>query len=321
MHEHDVNEKEKDDGFRAGFVALIGQPNVGKSTLMNHILGVKVAIATSKPQTTRNRILGVQTYPDKGQLCFVDTPGMHESSKRLNRAIVQTAIESMQTVDVICHVIDAAAFVGMTKRGELERAWQREKFVLERLDNAEPDVVVALNKIDLVRPKDLLLPLLEDILERTGVEDIVPCSAETGENVDRLVDVLLSYLPEQPPLFPEDMLTDQAERFIAAEFVREEIMKQTRREIPYSVAVEVERFEDSEDGRVLEISTIIHVERSSQKGIVIGQGGDRIREIGTRAREQLERFFGRKIFLETFVRVQSEWSEDPKALHRFGYES
>jgi len=209
----------------------------------------------------------------------------------------------------------------MSKRGELQKAWRREQFVLDRIDNAEADVIVVLNKVDIVKPKEHLLPLLEDILERTGVEDIVPCSAETGDNVDHLVDVILDYLPEQAPLFPEDMLTDQAERFIAGEFVREEIMKQTRREIPYSVAVEVERFQDSEDGKVLEISVIIHVERSSQKGIIIGQGGDRIREIGTKAREQLERFFGRKVFLETFVRVQSEWSDDPKALHRFGYDS
>ncbi len=315
-----MNHEEEHD-FRAGFVALVGQPNVGKSTLMNHVLGVKVAITTSKPQTTRNRILGVQTYPDKGQICFVDTPGMHESSKRLNRAIVQTAVESMQDVDLVCHLIDAAAFVGMDKRGELDRAWDQEKFVMERLENVDVDVMVVLNKIDKVKPKELLLPLLEDILERTGVEDIVPVSALTGDNTDHLVDVILGYLPEQPPLFPEDMLTDKAERFLASEFVREEIMKQTRREIPYAVAVEVERFEDSEDGDVLEISVVIHVERSSQKGIIIGQGGSRIREIGTQARQQLERFFGRKIFLETFVRVQSQWSEDPKALHRFGYES
>lgn len=302
-------------------MALVGQPNVGKSTLMNKVMGVKIAIATSKPQTTRNRILGVRTLDDKGQLCFVDTPGMHESSKRLNKSIVRTAVESTRDVDVICHVIDAAAMLGAERRGEGARMWRQEEFVIDRLKAADATTVVVLNKIDIVKPKERLLPLLEKVLERTGAAEIVPCSAETGENVDRLIEVLLEYLPTQPAIFPSDMLTDKAERFIAAEFVREEIMKQTRKEIPYSAAVEVERFQDSEDGRVLEISAVIHVERSSQKGIVIGQGGERIREIGTEARAQLEQFFGRKVFLETFVRVQSDWSEDPDALHRFGYES
>lgn len=302
-------------------MALVGQPNVGKSTLMNKVMGVKIAIATSKPQTTRNRILGVRTLDDKGQLCFVDTPGMHESSKRLNKSIVRTAVESTRDVDVICHVIDAAAMLGAERRGEGARMWRQEEFVIDRLKAADATTVVVLNKIDIVKPKERLLPLLEKVLERTGAAEIVPCSAETGENVDRLIEVLLEYLPTQPAIFPSDMLTDKAERFIAAEFVREEIMKQTRKEIPYSAAVEVERFQDSEDGRVLEISAVIHVERSSQKGIVIGQGGERIREIGTQARAQLEQFFGRKVFLETFVRVQSDWSEDPDALHRFGYES
>lgn len=314
-------ENETAETFRAGFVALVGQPNVGKSTLMNKVMGVKIAIATSKPQTTRNRILGVRTLDDKGQLCFVDTPGMHESSKRLNKSIVRTAVESTRDVDVICHVIDAAAMLGAERRGEGARMWRQEEFVIDRLKAADATTVVVLNKIDIVKPKERLLPLLEKVLERTGAAEIVPCSAETGENVDRLIEVLLEYLPTQPAIFPSDMLTDKAERFIAAEFVREEIMKQTRKEIPYSAAVEVERFQDSEDGRVLEISAVIHVERSSQKGIVIGQGGERIREIGTEARAQLEQFFGRKVFLETFVRVQSDWSEDPDALHRFGYES
>lgn len=314
-------ENETAETFRAGFVALVGQPNVGKSTLMNKVMGVKIAIATSKPQTTRNRILGVRTLDDKGQLCFVDTPGMHESSKRLNKSIVRTAVESTRDVDVICHVIDAAAMLGAERRGEGARMWRQEEFVIDRLKAADATTVVVLNKIDIVKPKERLLPLLETVLERTGAAEIVPCSAETGENVDRLIEVLLEYLPTQPAIFPSDMLTDKAERFIAAEFVREEIMKQTRKEIPYSAAVEVERFQDSEDGRVLEISAVIHVERSSQKGIVIGQGGERIREIGTEARAQLEQFFGRKVFLETFVRVQSDWSEDPDALHRFGYES
>lgn len=304
--------------FRAGMVTLIGRPNVGKSTLMNRVLDAKVAIATSKPQTTRNRILGVRTWPDRGQICFVDTPGLHDAEKRLNRALVDTAIESLSGVDLVCHVIDAAAIVGAEKRGKAARIRAEEELVVEQLEDLDVPRLAVLNKVDKVRPKEKLLPLLEEFWERQLYDEIVPCSALSGDNVDRLVDVLLDALPEGPPLFPEDMLTDQAERFLAAEFVREQVMIQTRKEIPYAVAVEVDRFAEKDD--VLEISAVIHVERSSQKGIVIGEGGSRIKEIGTKARQELEVFFGKKVFLETFVRVESEWSENPRALNRFGYE-
>jgi GTP-binding protein Era len=304
--------------FRAGMVTLIGRPNVGKSTLMNHVLGEKVAITTSKPQTTRNRILGVRTWPERGQLCFVDTPGLHDATKRLNKALVQTALDALADVDVVCHVIDAAAVVGADKRGEGERIRAEEELVLEKLEDLDVPRIAVLNKVDKVHPKERLLPILEEFWERGLFDEIVPCSALTGDNVDRLVDVLLELVPEGPPLFPEDMLTDKAERFLAAEYVREQVMVQTRKEIPYAVAVEIDRFVEKDD--VIEISAVIHVERSSQKGIIIGEGGSRIKEIGTRARQELESFFHKKVFLETFVRVESEWSENPRALSRFGYE-
>ncbi len=310
---------EQTNEYHAGYVALIGQPNVGKSTLMNHVLGVKVAITTSKPQTTRNRILGVRTIEDEGQLCFVDTPGLHQSKKRLNKAIVQKALDSLADVDVVCHVVDAAAFSGAEKRGD-DSVWEDEQFVLEVIKRAEVPVILVLNKVDVVKPKQMLLPIMEKFMDVREYAHMVPISAKSGDNTDALISALLETLPEQDALFPEDMLTDKAERFIAAEFIRQELMNHTRKELPYSVAVEIETFEEAPKRDVLEISAVIHVERKSQKGIVIGANGERIKAIGIAAREELERFFGRQVFLQTFVRVENDWSEDPKALHRFGYE-
>lgn len=304
----------------SGFVALVGQPNVGKSTLMNAILEIKVAIITSKPQTTRNRILGVQTYPEKGQICFVDTPGIHRSNRRLNRAMTDKALRSAQEVDLVCHIVDAPRIVGWQKKGGDARLPPEEEFVMERLVERDIDAVLVLNKIDLVDEKLELLPLIEMLTEANDYRDVVPVSALTGENQDKLVDVILEHLPEQGMLFPEEMLTDKAERFIAAEFVREQAMDQTRREVPYSVAVEVERFRDDEQRDVLEITAVLHVERESQKGILIGKGGRRIKEIGEQARGELEKFFGKKVYLETLVRVEPGWSENPRFLRRFDYE-
>jgi GTP-binding protein Era len=278
--------------FHAGFVALIGQPNVGKSTLMNRILGVDLAITTAKPQTTRNRILGVRTFPEKGQICFVDTPGIHRAKKLLNRNMVDTALEAMHEVDLVCHVIDANDYIEQVDRlgeGEVPAS---EEFIFEKLAQVDQPVFLILNKVDLVKKKDLLLPVMADLAERYEFAEVVPVSATAGDNMRRLVDVVVEHLPAGPPLFPEDMLTDQAERFIASEFIREQILEQT----------------------------IIHVERKSQKGIVIGKGGKRLKAIGKASRERMQSFFHRKVFLETFVRIESEWSEDPNALQRFGYE-
>ncbi len=315
-----MSESTPSSPLSSGFVALVGKPNVGKSTLMNAILGVKVAITTSKPQTTRNRILGVQTFPEKGQLCFVDTPGIHRSKRRLNRAMTDTALRSLEEVDLVCHIVDAAEIVEWQKEsGRLELP-PPERFVMDQLVDRELEAVLVVNKIDLVDDKLRLLPLIETMTETNDYHDAVPTSALTGENLDRLVDVLFTNLPEQGMLFPEEMLTDKAERFIAAEFVREKVMEKTRREVPYSVAVEVETFRDDPRRDLLEIAVVIHVEKEGQKGIIIGKKGSRLKEIGVEARKELEGFFGKQVYLETFVRVEPLWSEDPGFLRRFDYE-
>jgi GTP-binding protein Era len=274
---------------------------------MNSILGVKVAITTNKPQTTRNRILGVKTFPGKGQVAFLDTPGIHHSKKRINRAIVRAATETFEEVDIILHIVDARACVAIFERTGTP------------IDEDEELVLGELQKVD-VPQKIALLPVIEALTERSDYVEVIPTSALTGENAETLIDVILQGLPEGMPLFPDDMITDQAERFIAAEFIREQVMLKTKKEIPYSVAVEVENFEDVPRKDLIRISAVIHVERSSQKGIIIGSKGARLKEIGTAARAQMEQLFGKKVFLETFVRVQEGWSEDPRSLQRFGYE-
>jgi GTPase len=310
---------EEPQGVPSGFVALMGQPNVGKSTLMNALLGTKVAITTSKPQTTRNRILGVQTFGEKGQIAFLDTPGLHDSTWQLNRRLNRAALQCLEEVDLVCHLVDAAAFRGWMRRGSGEGLPPEEAYVLGQLKDAAIPVILVLNKIDVLSDKVELLPMIDALIEAREYAAVVPVSATTKENLDQLVDVLLEHLPEQGLLFPEDTLTDQAERFVAAEFVREQVMEQTRKEIPYSVAVEVEDFREDEKRGLIEISAVIHVERDSQKGIVIGKGGSRLKAIGEAARGEMERFFGQQVFLKTFVRVEPKWSEKPRQLSRFGY--
>lgn len=311
---------EKDSPFHSGFVALAGKPNAGKSTIMNRILGVKLSITTEKPQTTRNRILGVRTFPEKGQIGFVDTPGIHRAKKKLNRAMVKTAVDALRGVDLICHVTDAAQFID-------SRAWQQkgevpkqDAYVLDQYEDLDVPVVLVLNKVDKVSPKEELLPVIDYFSEMGDGErflEVVPTSATKGDNMEALRDVLLKHLPEGRALFPEDMLTDRAERFVAAEYIREAIMRQTYEEVPYGVAVEIESF--AEEGDLLKISSVIHVEQKGQKGIIIGKGGEKLKQIGQESREQLEEFFGRKVFLETHVKIARDWSENDYQLHRFGY--
>lgn len=306
--------------LRSGFVALVGQPNVGKSTLMNQLLGVKLAITSHRPQTTRNRILGVKTYPDQGQIAFVDTPGIHESKKRLNQAIVRAALGTLDDVDIVLHLVDASHCLSAFERDPESPIDPREEHVLKLIERVEKPRFLILNKIDLVKPKAELLKVIEALTSRYAYDEVIPVSAADGENTDRLVEIILSKLPQQGLLFPEDMLTDQAEMFLAAEFIREQLMIQTNQELPYSVAVEIERFVDAPRKNIIEIMAVIHVERKSQKSIIIGSQGSRIKAIGQAARIQMEQFFGKKVFLETFVRVQENWSEDQRSLQRFGYE-
>lgn len=303
--------------FKSGFLAIVGRPNVGKSTLLNALLGVKLAIATDKPQTTRNRILGVQTYPERGQLVFVDTPGIHAARDRLNKRMVDAAWDAAQQTDAIVFVVDARSLVHERE----EVLWGGDKHIADRLrtDAEGLPVVLVINKVDTLPNKNALLPTLARLAAEHSFAAMVPVSARRKDNLDGLVDALLENLPEGPALYPDDMLTNRAERFLAAEYVREQILRLTEREVPYSVAVEIEQFaENADDGR-LYIRAVIHVERNSQKAILIGKGGQRIREIGTAARHQLRQFFGRSVHLETLVRVEGDWTASEKTMDRFGY--
>jgi len=304
------------DDYRSGFVALAGLPNVGKSTLMNAVLGQKISAVTSKPQTTRNRILGVHTVEATGQLVFVDTPGIHKASKELNAVMVDNAWGSIGATDVILFIVDAQD--ALNRSGELSGG---NAAIVKRLIAMPQPLVVAINKIDTVSTTDELLPIIGAFSELEGLksEAIVPISALESDGLDGLVKMLIGLLPPGPQLYPEDIVTDQAERFIAAEIIREKLMLQTRKEIPYASAVTIEVFSDDPSRDLLRMRGIIHVERKSQKGIVIGKGGARLKQIGSQARSELEKFFGRRIYLDLHVKVDRDWSNNPNQLRRQGY--
>jgi GTPase len=289
----------------AGFVSLIGRPNAGKSTLLNRLVGVKVAIVSDKPQTTRNRIVGVKTYAD-GQIVFVDTPGIHRPLHRLNVRMVDAAVDTLREVDVVALVYDAASKPG---RGD--------EFVSGLLKNTRVPVILVLNKIDLVA-KSSLLPLIDKVKRWHDFAAIVPVSAQTGDGVEPLERVLLDHLPEADPIYPEDFLTDQPERALAAEIVREKVLQHTRAELPFSTAVAIDQFDESTRDELLKLYCTIFVEQESQKPIVIGRGGDMIKRIGTDARLDLERFFDTKVFLDLRVKVNPDWRNDERALDQLG---
>jgi len=294
--------------MKVGSVGLFGWTNVGKSTLLNRLVGEHVAAVADVAQTTRNRIVGVRTVPGETQFVFVDTPGLHHPRHRLNREMVRIARETLAGVDVVVHILDAARGIGP---GDREAA---------RLVARSPGRrIAALNKIDLVRPKSRLLPMLATAAEEWGFEETVPISARTGDGCDPLLDAIARRLPEGPAWFPEDYLTDQSERALVAEFVRERLLHATRQELPHAIAVLVESWEEPERPEdVTRIEIVILVERESHKAIVIGRGGHLLREVGTEARVALERILGRRLYLGLWVRVRADWRDDRKTLGELG---
>jgi GTP-binding protein Era len=290
---------------KAGFVSLIGRPNAGKSTLLNRMVGVKLAIVSDKPQTTRNRILAVRNYPG-GQVVFLDTPGIHRPLHRMNVRMVDAAVDTIRAVDVLGLVVDAS-----------EKPGRGTAFLLDLVGAVTIPVVLILNKIDLVaRPR--LLPIIDEWQRRRSFADIVPVSALGGDNVDELERVWLERLPEGEPLYPADFLTDQPERALAAEMVREQVLRHTHAELPFSTAVVLDRFEEPGRGGLLRIYCTILVERESQKPILVGRAGGMIKQIGTGARLELERFFHARVFLDLRVKVKAQWRDDDRLLDRLG---
>jgi len=301
-----VKTEDNTENFKSGFVAIAGAPNVGKSTLMNRMLGEKISITSSKPQTTRNRILGVLHRP-KAQIVFIDTPGIHKARSPLNIRIVDTALSVLGDVDLILLVADAS-----------EPDSESEGVLIEKLHHQNRPVVLALNKIDLIK-KAQLPEIIEKASGRYRFEKTVPVSARQGSGIDELVQSMMAILPPGPPFFPPESLTDLPERFIAAEMIREKVFRLTGQEIPYATAVTVDRFKQDDETALVKIDASIHVERDSQKGIIIGKNGAKLKEIGAAARKEIEKMVGAKVFLKLFVRVQKNWSRDTRALRKFGY--
>lgn len=293
------------EGFRSGFAAIAGAPNVGKSTLLNRMIGEKISITSSKPQTTRNRILGI-SHGEGFQIVFLDTPGVHRSNKPLNRKIVEVALAAIDEVDLILVVVDAS-----------NPDPQSESLIVDKLrQRKNTPALLALNKIDLIE-KPRLLHQIDAWSKAHPFAEIFPISALDGTQVPELLAAMRDRLPEGPPYFPEDALTDMPERFIVAEIVREKIFEQTGQEIPYGTAVTIESFEESDD--LIRIHAAIHVERDSQKGIVIGRQGQMLKTIGTEARSDIEHLLGTRVFLKLFVRVEKNWSRNPRAMRKLGY--
>lgn len=293
--------------YRCGFVAVIGRPNVGKSTLINAIIGRKVSIVTSKPQTTRHRILAVYTTAD-AQILFVDTPGLHrQAGKAMNRLMNRTATAALKDADAVLFVSDATQWTA------------EDDDVLKLLHDCRAPVIALLNKIDRVRPKEKLLDVISQMAERREFREILPISAEKGDNLDRLLAILPEYLPDSPPLFPEDMITDRSRDFHVAEIIREKLTLMLHQELPYGLTVQVERFERGERG--VTIHAVIWVERDSQKGIVVGKGGATLKRIGRAARLDLIEHLGCRVHLELWVRVKSNWADSEKDLLSLGFDT
>ena len=292
--------------FKSGFISILGRPNVGKSTLFNRFLGDKIAIVSEKPQTTRNRILGIKNV-EEGQLIFLDTPGIHRGRSELNHRMVRTAILSGRDADVLLFLVEA-----MNPKVEEDRE------MLKSLEESRGVPFLVINKIDMVK-RPTLLPLMDRYRDLHPFKEIVPISAITGDGVGILFDEILKVLPESPPYYPEDMTTDQTERFWVSEIIREKVIEQSYQEIPYSTAVTIEEFKERPEKNLVVIQGTIHVERDSQKKIVIGKGGQKLKKIGEVARKEIEAFLGARVFLELWVNVEKNWTQDPRALDRLGF--
>jgi len=291
--------------YRSGMVALVGRPNVGKSTLMNRILGEKVSIVSRRPQTTRHRIMGIHST-EGCQMVFVDTPGIHQSTKKINRYMIQAATSALEGVDVVVMVVEALR-------------WEsQDAAILERLAEVDTPVILVINKVDQVHPREKLLPFLEEMQGRFDFAAMIPLAAQKGDNVAPLEEEIRDRLPEGPPLFPEDQITDRSLRFLCAELVREQLFHQLGEEVPYATEVRVDDF--TEEERRTRVQATILVEREGQKAIVLGRGGRRIKAVGTAARQSLEALLGGKVHLELYVQVRTGWTSDERALRELGYE-
>jgi len=297
---------DKYNNFKSGYVAIVGVPNAGKSTLLNRMLGEKISITSKKPQTTRNRILGVMHRPG-AQLVFIDTPGIFKASDTLNLRIVDTALSAIGDADLIVFVLDVA-----------NPDPTSEYFLVRRLQEQLRPVILALNKIDLVE-KSALLEIIQKWSTEYRFDVIVPISATEGTQIEKLIEAMENFLPDGPPYFPEDALTDLPQRFIAAEMIRETVFRLTGEEIPYATAVTVDSFKEEKGGKLVKIEATIHLERSSQKGIIIGKEGSKLKRIGTESRKKIEHMLETRVYLKLFVRVQKNWRKDTRALKKFGY--
>lgn len=299
-----MTDEEKDREFRSGFVSIIGRPNVGKSTLLNSILGEKVSIVTPKPQTTRNRIIGIKTLPAE-QIIFIDTPGIHKPRHKLGDTMVKTALEAFKEVDIILFML------------EPHDPGKGDKFIIKLLEEAQTPVFLLINKIDTVKKLDLL-PLIDRLKEFYPFKEIIPISALKQDGIEILLKKIYDYLPPGPKYYSDDIITDQLERFMVCEIIREKATEMTEEEIPHSIAVEIIEWKERESGIILIMSNI-YVERDSQKGIIIGKGGRMLKAIGTAARADIEKLLNTKVFLELWVKVKKDWRDNRKTLEELGY--
>ncbi len=293
--------------MKSGFVSFLGRPNAGKSTLLNRIVGQKLAIVSNKPQTTRTRVVGVKNYDDQGQVVFVDTPGVHKPTHRMNVRMVNVALDAMREVDVLCLVVDVSV-----------KAGPGDRYVLDALKDVTSPTILALNKVDRIA-KNRLLPIIDHYRAAHPFVEFVPVSATDGTNVDVLERLFLQYLPDGVPLYPPEYLTDQTDRFFVSEIVWEQVLHLTREELPHSTAVVVDQFDETDPG-LLKLYCTILVERESQKPIVVGKGGAMIKAIGTAARQELMQHFERKVYLDLHVKVRAEWRDDDRLLDEMGIE-